>query len=286
MSFRDCVAALLVGCLTGPAAAQDAQSLVSKNLEARGGAAALAAIKNVSFEGRTLYPGDFELAYKETRARLPGTAAERVVLSLQGLDIIQAYDGHQGWKINPLQGRKDAEKMSADEARALADNALIEGPLLASRSDGSKVAYLGRDDFDGTLAYKLKVTQKDGDEFVYWLDPDTYLEIKVDETRRVRGAEQTNETELGDYEKIAGVYFPMSVETWPQGQPSQRSRTIIARGSANAALADDYFVEPGGTAAPARSGPAQPSAQKKTQSKSPGTRPGHRTSASKPGKGE
>ena len=56
------------------------------------------------------------------------------------------------------------------------------------RSDGSKVTYLGREDFDGTLAYKLKVTQKDGDEFVYWLDPDTYLEIKVDETRRIRGA--------------------------------------------------------------------------------------------------
>lgn len=285
MSFRHCVAALLVGCATVPAEAQDAQSLINKNLEARGGGAALAAIRNISFTGRTLYPGDFELAYKETRARLPGTAAERVDFSLQGLDIIQAYDGHEGWKINPLQGRKDAEKMSSDEARALADNALIDGPLLASRSDGSKVAYLGRDDFDGTLAYKLKVTQKDGDEFVYWLDPDTYLEIKIDETRRIRGAEQTTETELGDYEKIAGVYFPMSVETWPQGQSSQRSRTIIASGTANIPLADNYFVEPGGKAAPAKAGPAEPG-RKRPRGRTSGTKPGHRAPASKSGKGE
>jgi hypothetical protein len=66
---------------------------------------------------------------------------------------------------------------------------LIEGPLLASRHDGSRVQY-PREDFDGTLAYKLRITQKDGDEFIYWLDPDTYLEIKVDERRRICGADQ------------------------------------------------------------------------------------------------
>src|SRR5690348_4319785 len=237
MPVRHCLAALLVGCAAVPAAAQDAQSLVARNLEARGGAAALDAIKDVTFEGRTIFPGDFEVTYKEARARLGSSAADRVDFGLQGLDIIQAYDGRQGWKVNPLQGRKDAEKMSADEARSLADEALVEGPLLAARSDGRRVDYRGREDLDGTNAYKLKVTQKDGDEFTYCLDPDTFLEIKVDETRKIRGAEQTTETELGDYEKVAGVYFPMSVESWTQGQPNQRQRTIIASGTANGAVA-------------------------------------------------
>lgn len=266
MGVGHVVAVLLVGSIALPAAAQDARSLIEKNLEARGGAAALAAIRNISFEGRTIYPGDFELAYKETRARVGAAAADRVDLNLQGLDIIQAYDGRSGWKVDPTQGRKDAEKMPADEARELADSALIEGPLLSSRTDGSSVAYLGREDFDGTLAYKLKVIQKDGDEFAYWLDPDTYLEIKIAQTRRIRGAEQTNETELGDYEKIAGVYFPMSVETWPQGEESNRSRTIIERGAANISLAPDFFAEPG--AAPAKvveAGAAKP----KTSSSQP-----------------
>ena len=156
--------------------------------------------------------------------------------------------------------------MSADEARALADSALIEGPLLAASTNGSQVTYLGREDFDGTLAYKLKVMQKDGDEFVYWLDPDTYLEIKVDETRRIRGAQQTTETELGDYEKVAGVYFPMSVESWAQGQPSQRQRTIIATGTANPQVDDNYFTEPGGRHACERR-PQPPDASKKPNGK-------------------
>lgn len=243
MSLRFFGAAVAAVVLADPAIAQDAQSLIAKNREARGGAA-LDAVKSIAFEGKTRFPGDIEVDFHEWRSTDGPNPVGRVVFSLQGLDIIQAYDGTGGWKVNPLQGRKDAERMSADESRQLADGALVGGPLLQSSRDGSKVTYLGRDDFDGTSAYKLKVVQKDGDEFVYWLDPDTYLEIKVDETRRIRGAQQTTETELGDYEKVDGVYFPMSVESWSQGQPNQRARTNITKATANPAITNDLFREP------------------------------------------
>jgi len=263
MPVRLVFAALLLGGVAIPAAAQDAQSLIAKNLEARGGAAALDAIKSISFTGKTIFPGDFELTYKEQRALIGALSQARVDLGLQGLDVVQAYDGRSAWKINPFQGRKDPERMSADEARSLADSALLEGPLLASRKDGGRVDYLGQEDFDGTLAYKLKVTQKDGDEFVYWLDPDTFLEIKVAETRRIRGAQQTTETELGDYEKVAGVYFPMSVESWAQGQSNQRQRVIIASAAANMPVNAAFFAEPHGPATPAKASGEPPDASNK-----------------------
>ena len=276
MRVRRCLTALLIAGATAPAAAQDAQSLIAKNLDARGGEAALSAIKSIRFEGRTIFPGDFELTYEETRSRSGAEAASRLDLTVQGLDLVQAYDGRGGaWKINPFQGRKDPERMSSDEAREMADSALIEGPLLASRTDGSHVQDLGREDFDGTLAYKLKITQKDGDEFTYWLDPDTFLEIKVEETRRIRGATHTTDTELGDYEKIAGIYYPMSIESWAQGEDKQRQRTIIASGVANPQVGSDYFAEPGGAATPAKASSSEPpDASKKPH--------GKRTTRSKP----
>ena len=260
MTVRSLFATLLLAAAAVPVAAQPAptaQSLVDRNLEARGGAAAIAAIKSISFAGRTIFPGDIEVAYSEWRAMDGARVRDRLVFSLQGLDIVQAFDGEGAWKINPLQGRKDAERMSADEARQIADSASIAGSLLQSRADGSKVTYLGREDFDGTDAYKLKVAQKDGDEFVYWLDPDTFLEIKVDETRRIRGAQQVSETELGDYEKVAGVYFPMSIESWSQGHPNDRARTIIATATANPPLNNSLFEQPGQPAAAAKT--AKPS---------------------------
>jgi hypothetical protein len=246
IASRALAALLLAGTAYLPAQAQPAAEptaadLVAKNLAARGGSAALAALKSVSLDGKLVFPGGFELTYNEVRAG----GAVRVDAALQGLALVQAYDGKGGgWRINPFAGRKDAEPMSDDEARSFADAAPIAGVLLSASSDGSSISYLGREDFDGTNCYKLKVAQKDGDEFVYLIDPDSMLEVKVIETRRVRGAVQVNETELGDYEPVAGVMFPMATESGPQGS-SQRQRTIIAKASANVAAPASLFAQPG-----------------------------------------
>lgn len=237
-------AAAMMGMLMSagaPAMAQSAETLVAQNLAARGGAAALDAIESVKFDGTVIFPGDFQLQYEEVRTRAGDV---RVDMALQGLTLVQGWDGKSGWRINPFEGRKDAERMSDDEARSLADTGSIRGPLQRAAVQGSTVTYLGREDFDGTDTYKLKVTEKDGDEFVYLLDPDTMLEVKMVETRKIRGAPQVIEYEFGDYEKVAGVYFPMSVETWLAGQGNNRQRTIIASGTANVPAPASLFAQP------------------------------------------
>lgn len=254
---------LLLGTAAAPAPTAlklSADELVAKNLAARGGADKVAALKSVRFDGRLVFPGDFQLTYRETRARDAAGDVSRVDASLQGLTVVSAYDGKSGWRINPFQGRKDAETMSADEARSIANSSLIEGPLQAAKRTGSTVTALGREDFDGTLAWKLKVTEKDGDEFVYLLDPDTFLEIKITETRRLRGSPQVTETELGDYEQVAGVYFPMSIESWQQGQSNQRQRVLIASATANPAVTPALFAQPA-TPVPAGRGTSSTSGQ-------------------------
>lgn len=247
MKLRSAAAMLGILAMSGtPAIAQTADELVAKNLTARGGAAALDAIESVKFDGTVIFPGDFQLKYEEVRTRAGDV---RVDMALQGLTLVQGWDGKTGWRINPFEGRKDAERMSDDEARSLADTGSIRGPLLRAAMQGSTVTYLGREDFDGTDTYKLKVSEKDGDEFVYLLDPDTMLEVKMVETRRIRGALQVFEYEFGDYEKVAGVYFPMSVESWMAGQGNNRQRTIIAAGTANVPAPASLFAQPASPAA-------------------------------------
>ena len=69
-------------------------------LEAKGGAAALEAIKTIRFEGRLLVnQGQLELKYTETKKR-PGKVRTDAVL--QGMNLVQAYNGTSGWKIFPL----------------------------------------------------------------------------------------------------------------------------------------------------------------------------------------
>lgn len=240
-----CLAVVAVLFTVAPLAAraQSAPDLVAKNLAARGGAEKLAAIASIEFTGKLVAPGDFELSYKETRARVGGRA--RLDSSIQGLTITQAYDGKVGWKINPFEGRRDPERLSSDEVQALADAATIDGPLLSSKASGSTVTYLGREDVDGTDAFKLRVLEPSGVEYAYYLDPDTYLEIKVIETRKIRGTPHVTSTEFGDYELVEGAYFPFSIESGAaDSSPDQRATITIDAARANIAPPDSLFALP------------------------------------------
>ena len=245
------LAAVLVHTTAAAQPSYSAEQLVAKNLEARGGAQALAAIKSLQFEGRYLAPGDFELGFKEIRVRGGSGDSIRDDLSVQGMTIVQAYDGANGWRINPFQGRRDAERMSADEARAMGDQAMIGGILQSAVANKGVVTAAGMEDFDGTLAYKLKVVQPDGDEFVYLLDPDTFLEIKMVEQRRMRGALQVSSSEMGDYEKVAGVYYPMAIDSWSGDNSNQRSRIVIEKATANVDVPAGLFAQPADAPKPA-----------------------------------
>jgi hypothetical protein len=110
-----------------PAPSTMVDQLINKNIEAKGGAAALAAINTVRFEGRLLVnQGQIEFKYTEIKKR-PGKV--RADAALQGMAIVSAYDGATAWKIYPFRGRKDPEKMSTDEAKSLVEEAEIGGPL-------------------------------------------------------------------------------------------------------------------------------------------------------------
>jgi hypothetical protein len=236
------VGAIVFG--TAPPARADATAdLIAKNLAARGGAEKLAAISSIEFSGKLVVPGDFELTYKETRARKNDAA--RSDSTVQGLTLVQGFDGKVGWRINPFEGRRDAERMSEDDTRAFADDETIDGPLLTAKARGATIAYLGREDFEGTDTYKLRVTEPSGVEYMYFLDPDTYLEIKVIETRELRGARQVTLTEFGDYELVSGVYFPFAVEQGSiDSTSSGRNRIEIESAKANVPVSDATFAIP------------------------------------------
>src|SRR5436309_1539534 len=135
--------------------------LVTKNIEAKGGAEALRALQSLKLTGKLIVnEGQLQFAYAETKKRPDEIRSE---LTLQGMTAVQAYDGKEGWKISPFQGRKDPEKMSADDVKPLMDDAEIDGPLVDWKTKGSTLEYLGREDDEETNDYTIKVVRKDGD---------------------------------------------------------------------------------------------------------------------------
>ncbi len=240
------VLSLALGALSAHATTVD--ELLAKNLEARGGADKIAAIKSLKSQGKLVFGGQFELAYTQYQMAPDRVRTEA---SIQGLTAVQAWDGSNAWQISPFQGRKDPETMSADDAKSLADDAPIAGALIGARERSAKIDYLGTEDVDGTDAHKLKVTLKNGDvEYVY-LDPDHFLEIRMTAQRSVRGTEVETVTDYGDYEQVAGVYFPFSIatESKPDGN---RTQITVDHAEANAAIDADLFAFPASAAGAAK----------------------------------
>ena len=125
------------------------------------------------------------------------------------------------WTLNPFRGRRDAQKDSADDARERARDAELGGPLLHWRDKGHTIEYLGTEDVDGTAAYKLRVQRQDGDIQVLYLDPDYFLEIRIETVSHVRGTEETTVADLGSYGQVAGVWFPFAIDVGAKGEPPQ-----------------------------------------------------------------
>lgn len=215
--------------------------LVAKNVEAKGGQEALNALQSLKLTGKLIVnQGQLQLGYAETRKR-PNEV--RTEVSLQGMTAVNAFDGKEGWKISPFQGRKDPEKLSADDTKSLWEDAEIDGPLVDWKEKGSTVEYLGTEEVDGTMAHKLKVTRKNGDISYVYLDPDHFLEIRILTQREEHGAKVETETDLSDYEKVNGVYVPLSVETGRKGD-SDKQKLVLDKADGNVPVEDSTFQFP------------------------------------------
>lgn len=230
----------LLALLPAGVYAMTADELIARNIEARGGLEAIRAIHALSRSGR-MQAGGFEADVAEYR--VPGKV--RSELSIQGMSQVRAYDGHDAWMVSPFGGRKDPQKLTADDIKDLSVEADLEGPLVDYAKKGHKVEYLGTEDVDGTEAHKLRITYANGNEATYYFDPDYFLEIRVVSKSWYRGTAFEGESDLGDYEKIAGVYFPTSVASGAKGS-AQKTTVTYEHTEANGSVADALFAFPQG----------------------------------------
>ena len=212
-----------VSCLSVLAYGQNAEELVNRNIQAKGGIEKIKAIKSIRLTGKLNGGGGFTAATLQENER-PNLVRE--TFSLQGMTAVTAYDGTTGWQIQPFGGHKDPEFMGEDDLKDLLLDADFDGPLVDFKEKGNTVEFLGHDVVDGDDALRLKVTLKDGDIVYYYLDPDTFLEIRKEVQEFVRGSVRESVTEMGSYKPVAGVMYPYSISQGSKANPAAQTTTI------------------------------------------------------------
>jgi hypothetical protein len=199
-----------------PAAhAESVDEVIARHLQARGGKDRIKAIRSARMTGRISLHQGMEAPFTWEWKR-PNSL--RLEFTIQGITCIQAYDGATGWMVMPFMGKRDPEAMSDSDLKRFADAADLDGALMDYREKGHQVELAGKEAIEGTDAYKLKLTRKNGDVSFLYLDAQSYLQIKEIGTISVGGEQQAFESGWGDYKEAGGVMFPFAKERKLQGQ--------------------------------------------------------------------
>ena len=253
--FRKLCFGIIAAAVLAPAVgAQTADEIIAKNIQARGGLDKLKSVQTIKATATMAMGPGMEAPGLLIQKR--GNLA-RLEFTVQGLTAVQAYDGKNAWQIMPFTGKKDPELMSADEAKEVEEMADVDGPLVDYKSKGHQVELLGKEKVEGTDAYKLKVSLKNGDVLTVYIDADSFLTIKEETKRTVRGTEQVVESAIGDYKEVDGLVIPFAIESGVKGS-QEREKLTITKIELNVPADDSIFKMP---AAPAPA-PAKPDAPK------------------------
>ncbi|MGE0452390.1 MAG: hypothetical protein AB7O37_05660 [Vicinamibacteria bacterium] len=217
--------ALVLGALAlafaGSARAQTLDEIVAKNLEARGGLERLESMSSVRMKGTmSMGPGmegPFTLELRRPNAM-------RAEFELDGRTSVQAFDGKRGWALPPVPDA-EPEPIPDEDAEQIAAQADFDGPLVDWKAKGHQVQLLGREKLGEREVYRLHVTRKDGGTTDLLLDATSFLEVRSESRRVVRGETIEFVSTIGDYREVNGLMVPHSIESGPRG--SRRTQRLV-----------------------------------------------------------
>lgn len=263
--MRRCVMAVLaLVLLASPAAAQTVDEVIKKNIDARGGLEKLKSVQSIRMTGKMMMGPGIEAPMTLEMKR---PKSMRLDFTFQGMTGTQAYDGKEGWAIMPFGGKKDPEPMGPEDVKEAEEQADMDGPLVDYKAKGNTVELVGKEKLEGSDVYKLKVTLKNGTVRYDYLDADSFLSIKEESKRTIRGSEVEVESTIGDYKEVGGLMIPYSIQSGAKGS-SQKQSIVIEKVELNPALDETHFKMP---AAPKPE--AKPDAPKTPKAEAPAKPP-------------
>ena len=151
---------------------------------------------------------DMDIIFINTALKDVGTKSEMKLMGMNGWNIITKRGG---WSYYPWSGQTKSDAMTEDDHKlAIEDLDMLED-FLTYKEKGKSIDYYGMEDVDGTECFKIKMIDKYVKESTYFIDPDTYMTIKITNKVKTNGQENEFSTFFSNYEKLPeGIVMPMS----------------------------------------------------------------------------
>ena len=170
---RTAVLTLALGLTAGAAQAQSVDEIVSRNIEAKGGAALLAATTSV----RTVGTGNMQGAAVTVSSVSKRPSFFRNEMEMGGQKLVQGFDGTTLWVA---AGNMPPQALPpGPQTESLKHSSQIDSPLLNYKEKGTKIDLGEPLTENGRTLHHLIVTPRTGPAMHYYIDSATNLESKM-----------------------------------------------------------------------------------------------------------
>jgi hypothetical protein len=219
--------------------AQTTEDVIAKAVAARGGIDKLKAIQTQRLTGNITIgdhpPGPFMVEMKRG-------GKMRQEMTIGGESASRITDGTMGWKVSG-DNNGTPQPLDAGELKNMAGGADIDGPLVDYKGKGNQIELDGKEKIDGSDAFKLKITQKDGAVRYDYIDATSYLEVKWQGEIEAGDKKFVAESFFKDYRPVNGVMYHYLIESDTIGTP-YKQKLVFDKIEVNLRLDDSTFEKP------------------------------------------
>jgi outer membrane lipoprotein-sorting protein len=221
--------------------AQTADDVINAYIKARGGLAKIKAVQTERVTGVITFAPGVEGPFFVERKR---SLKMHMEITVNGQSLIRVYDGKSaGWIYNPFAPNASVTAMSAEDLAGIADEADFEGPFVDYKAKGNQIEFAGKEQIDGKIVHKLKLTAKQGDVSYFYFDASTGLLMKWQGLRKVGDKELPWETYFRDFREVDGLKYPFLVES-AAVDSDQIQKITATKIETNIPLSDSQFARP------------------------------------------
>lgn len=232
-------ASVFVFAFTATAQDVSVDEIIDTYYENIGGKEAWREIKTMRIEGEGIQMGMKFPAI--VLAKTPNKT--KLTVDIQGMQMIEAFDGATAWATNPFAGQTEPAKKSEEETAEAAKNA-FQDELLDYKEKGHTLTFEGSEEYLGTPVHKLKLVTKKGKTTTYYFDQELSVPIAMAQ-EMVSGPMKGKVivTEMSDYQEVDGLMVAFSMTQKMDGQTFLEM--VSNKVELNAPITDAEFEFPG-----------------------------------------
>ena len=206
--------------------AQTADDILNNYFENTGGVDAWRAVEGMRMKAK-VNQGGMEIPLEIVRMK---DGRQMTSITFQGLVLKQGvFDGEVLWGTNMMTQKAEKSDAEATEMMKKEMNDFPD-PFLDYQDKGYTVELMGKEDFNGTETFKIKLVKEpitvDGEEVqdfsYYFFETENFVPIAIhSEIKQGQAKGMMSEITFSDYQEVEGLYMPFTMSQGVKGQGGQ-----------------------------------------------------------------